>query len=56
MAEELRSLGDVVVGVGAPPAGIPSSSGAGACRTESPEAARLVELLGLAVFASDDGY
>lgn len=56
VAAELRSLGDVVVGVGAPLSGRhPELERRGvAPQPESPEAARLVELLGLAVFASDD--
>lgn len=57
VAAELRSLGDVVVGVGAPLSGRhPELERRGvAPQPESPEAARLVELLGLSVFASDDG-
>lgn len=56
VAAELRSLGDVVVGVGAPLSGRhPELERRGvAPQPESREAARLVELLGLAVFASDD--
>lgn len=57
VAAELRSLGDVVVGVGAPLSGRqPELERRGVPpQPESPEAARLVELLGLPVFTPDDG-
>lgn len=56
VAEELRSLGEVVLGVGAPLSGRhPELERRGvAPQPESPEADRLVELLGLPVFAPDD--
>jgi hypothetical protein len=57
LAEELRSLEDVVVGVGAPLSGRHPElerRGVGP-QPESPEAARLVELLGLPVFTLNDG-
>ena len=52
VAAELRSLGEVVVGVGAPLSGRqPELERRGVPpQAESPEAARLVELLGLPVF------
>ena len=55
VAAELRTLGDVVVGVGAPLAGRQAASCDGAARgvppqPPSPEAARLAELLGLPAF------
>ena len=57
VAAELRSLGEVVVGVGAALSGRhPELERMGvAPQPESPEAARLVELLGLAVFTPGDG-
>ncbi len=59
VAAELRSLGEVVVGVGAPLSGRhPELERRGvAPQPESPEAAHLVELLGLPVFtpAEDEG-
>jgi hypothetical protein len=56
VAAELRSLGDVVVGVGAQLSGRhPELERRGvAPQPESPEAARLVELLGLSVFSPGD--
>ena len=56
VSEELLSLGDVVVGVGAPLSGRqPELERRGvAPQAESPEAARLVELLGLPVFTPDE--
>jgi hypothetical protein len=56
VAAELRSLGDVVLGVGAPLSGRhPELEQRGVPpQPESPEAARLVELLGLPVFTPDD--
>jgi hypothetical protein len=56
VAAELRALGEVVVGVGAPLSGRhPELDRRGVPpQTESPEATRLVELLGLSVFAPDD--
>src|SRR5918995_6021627 len=58
VAAELRSLGDVVVAVGAPLSGRhPELERRGvAPQPESPEAARLVELLGLPVFRPDDDH
>ena len=56
VAEELRSLGDVVAGIGAPLSGrhpVLERRGV-APQPESAEALRLVELLGLPVFAPDD--
>ena len=55
VSEELHSLGDVVVGVGAPLSGRqPELERRGvAPQAESPEAARLVELLGLPVFETN---
>jgi hypothetical protein len=57
VAAELRSLGNVVLGVGAPLSGRrPELERRGVPPlAESPEAARLVELLGMPVFAPDDG-
>jgi hypothetical protein len=58
LAAELRSLGDVVVAVGAPLSGRHRElerRGVPPLR-ESPEAARLVELLDLPVFAPGDGH
>jgi hypothetical protein len=57
VAAELRSLGDVVVGMGAPLSGQrPELEQRGVPpQPESTEAARLVELLGLPVFAPDEG-
>lgn len=56
VASELRSLGELVLGVGAPLSGRqPELERRGVPpQPESPEAARLVELLGLAVFTPDD--
>jgi hypothetical protein len=56
VAEELRSLGDVVAGIGAPLSGRhPELERRGvAPQPESAEALRLVELLGLPVFAADE--
>jgi uncharacterized protein DUF429 len=53
VAAELRSLGEVVVGVGAPLSGRqPELERRGVPpQPESPEAARLVELLGMALFS-----
>ena len=58
VAEELRSLGEVVVGVGAPLSGRhPELERRGvAPQPESPEAAGLVELLGLPVFRPEDDH
>jgi hypothetical protein len=55
VASELRSLGEVVLGVGAPLSGRqPELERRGVPpQPESPEAVRLVELLGLPVFAPD---
>ena len=55
VAAELRSLGDVVVGVGAPLSGRhPELERRGvAPLPESPEASRLVELLGMPMFAAN---
>ncbi len=57
VAAELRSLGDVVVGVGAPLSGHhPELERRGVPpQPESTEAVRLVELLGLPVFTDDEG-
>jgi hypothetical protein len=57
VAAELRSLGDVVLGVGAPLSGQhPELEQRGVPpQPESSEAARLVGLLGLPVFAPDEG-
>jgi hypothetical protein len=57
VAAELRSLGELVVGVGAPLSGDQSEleRRGVAPQRESPDAARLVELLGLPVFTPDDG-
>jgi len=56
VAAELRSLGEVLVGVGAPLSGRhPELERRGvAPHPESPEAARLVELLDLPVFSPDE--
>jgi Protein of unknown function (DUF429) len=56
VASELRSLGEVVLGVGAPLSGRqPELERRGVPpQPESPEAVRLVELLGLSVFTPDD--
>jgi hypothetical protein len=56
VASELRSLGDVVLGVGAPLSGRqPELERRGVPpQPQSPEAVRLVELLGLPVFTPDD--
>lgn len=56
VASELRSLGEVVLGVGAPLSGRqPELERRGVPpQPESPEAVRLVELLGLPVFKPDD--
>jgi hypothetical protein len=56
VVDELRSLGDLVVGVGAPVSGRhPELERRGVPpQPESPEAARLVELLGLPVFTPGD--
>jgi hypothetical protein len=56
VASELRSLGAVVLGVGAPLSGRqPELERRGVPpQPESPEAVRLVELLGLRVFTPDD--
>jgi hypothetical protein len=56
VAEELRSLGDVVAGIGAPLSGRhPELERRGvAPQAESAEALRLVELLGLSLFTPDD--
>jgi hypothetical protein len=57
VAEELRSLGDVVVAVGAPLAGAQQELERRGVPPQppSPEALRLVELLGLARFSPGDG-
>jgi hypothetical protein len=57
VAAELRSLGEVVVAVGAPLSGRqPELERRGVPpQPDSPEAARLVELLGLPVFTPPDG-
>ena len=57
VAAELRSLGELVVGVGAPLSGSQAELERRGVppQPESPEAARLVELLGLTVFAPEDG-
>ena len=58
VADELRSLGEVVVAVGAPLSGRDRElerRGVPPLR-DSPEAARLVELLGLPVFAPGDDH
>jgi hypothetical protein len=57
VAAELRSLGEVVVAVGAPLSGRqPELERRGVPpQPESPDAARLVELLGLPVFTPPDG-
>jgi hypothetical protein len=56
VAAELRSLGEVVVGVGAPLSGRqPELERRGVPpQAESPEAARVVELLGMPVFSPED--
>jgi hypothetical protein len=56
VAAELKSLGEVVVGVGAPLSGRqPELDRRGVPpQPESPEASRLVELLGLPVFTDDE--
>ena len=56
VAAELRALGEVVVGVGAPLSGRhPELEQRGvAPQPESPEATRLVELLALSLFAPDE--
>ena len=58
LAAELRSLGEVVVGVGAPLSGRhPELERRGVPPLpDSPEAARLVELLELPVFTAGDGH
>ena len=56
VAAELRSLGEVVVGVGAPLSGRqPELERRGVPpQPESPEAARVVELLGMPLFSAED--
>jgi Protein of unknown function (DUF429) len=58
VAAELRSLGEIVVGVGAPLSGRhPELERRGvAPQPESPEAVRLAELLGLPVFTPEDDH
>ena len=57
VADELRSLGEVVLGVGAPLSGQQAEleRRGVAPQPRSPEAARLVELLGMPVFSPNDG-